>query len=130
MLFRGTEDILLVQGKLAGGWADVGYTPFEVAGKKTQEETGFETEAVRLLALLDKKRHPPPPPPWYIYKAFVPCRVVGGELQADTVETAGVRWVQRAELAQLGLSVGRVTLSWLEPRLAFARQPDLPTLCD
>jgi ADP-ribose pyrophosphatase YjhB (NUDIX family) len=137
VLFRGTDEILLVQEKLddnrwslPGGWADVGYTPFEVAVKETREETGLETEAVRLLALFDKKQHPHPPQPWYIYKAFVLCRVVGGALQTDTVETADVRWVHRAELAQLALSTDRVTHSQLLQMLEFASQPDLPTLCD
>jgi ADP-ribose pyrophosphatase YjhB (NUDIX family) len=137
VLFRGTEEVLLVQEKLdgnrwslPGGWAEVGLTPFEVAVKEVREETGLETEAVRLLALLDKKRHPHPPQPWYIYKAFVLCRVLGGELQTDTVETAGVRWVHRSELAALDLSVDRVTLSQLEQMLEFARQPELPTICD
>lgn len=137
VLFRGTDEILLVQEKLdggrwslPGGWADVGLTPFEVAVKEAREETGLETEAVRLLALLDKKQHPHPPQPWYIYKAFVLCHVVGGELQNNTVETTGVRWVPRAELAQLELSLDRVTLSQLELMLEFARQPERPTLCD
>jgi ADP-ribose pyrophosphatase YjhB (NUDIX family) len=137
VLFRGTDEVLLVQEKLdgnrwslPGGWAEVGYTPFEVAVKEVREETGLEVEAVRLLALFDKKQHPHPPQPWYVYKAFVLCRVVGGAIQTDTVETAGVRWVPRAELAQLDLSVDRVTYSQLMQMLAFAEQPDLPTLCD
>jgi len=137
VLFRGVDEVLLVQEKLdgnrwslPGGWAEVGLTPFEVAVKEVREETGLETEAVRLLALFDKKQHSHPPQPWYVYKAFVLCRVVGGELQTDTVETAGVRWVHREELATLDLSVDRVTYSQLETMLAFARQPELPTLCD
>ena len=137
VLFRGTDEILLVQEKLdanrwslPGGWADVGYTPFEVAVKEVREETGLETEAVRLLALLDKKQHPHPPQPWYIYKAFVLCRVVGGAIQENTVETAGVRWVHRSELAELELSTDRITHSQLVQMLEFASQPDLPTLCD
>ncbi len=137
VLFRGVDEILLVQEKLdggrwslPGGWAEVGLTPFEVAVKEVREETGLDTEAVRLLALFDKKQHPHSPQPWYIYKAFVLSRVVGGALLTDTVETAGVRWVHRDELATLDLSVDRVTLSQLETMLAFARQPELPTLCD
>jgi ADP-ribose pyrophosphatase YjhB (NUDIX family) len=137
VLFRGTDEVLLVQEKidggrwsLPGGWADVGSTPFEVAVKEVREETGLDTEAVRLLALWDKKRHPHPPQPWYIYKAFILCRVIGGTLQLDTTETTGVRWVQRAELPQLALSTDRVTLSQLERLFDFAEQPGLPALCD
>ncbi len=137
VLFRGTEEILLVQEKsdghrwtLPGGWADVGYTPSEVAVKEAWEETGLETRAVRLLALLDKKRHAHPPQPWYVYKAFVLCEVVGGALQAETSETTQARWVHRAELPTLELSSDRTTLAQLEMMLVFARNPDLPALCD
>jgi len=58
------------------------------------------------------------------------CRVVGGAIQSDTVETADVRWVHRDELPTLKLSVDRVTLSQLEQMLEFAKRPELPTLCD
>ncbi|WP_400194316.1 NUDIX hydrolase N-terminal domain-containing protein [Hymenobacter sp. B81] len=137
VLFRGADEILLVREKvdggrwsLPGGWADVGYTPFEVAVKEVREETGLEAEAVRLLALFDKKKHPHPPEPWYVYKAFILCRPVGGALRADTAETTGARWVSRTELPHLALSMDRVTHSQLELMWAFAHQPALPTLCD
>lgn len=137
VLFRGPDEVLMVQEKmdgnrwtLPGGWADIGYTPFEVAVKEAWEETGLETEAVRLLALLDKKRHAHPPQPWYVYKAFVLCRVVGGSLQADTAETSAARWVHRSELDSLELSTDRTTLAQLHTILEFARNPDLPALCD
>jgi ADP-ribose pyrophosphatase YjhB (NUDIX family) len=137
VLFRGTDEMLLVQEKsdgnrwtLPGGWADIGYTPFEVAVKETWEETGLEVEAMRLLALLDKKRHAHPPQPWYVYKAFVLCRATGGMLQAETSETAQARWVHRAELPTLSLSTDRATLAQLETMFQFAANPDLPTLCD
>ncbi|TWI45841.1 phosphoglycolate phosphatase-like HAD superfamily hydrolase [Pseudoduganella flava] len=137
VLFRGTDEILMAREKhdggrwsLPGGWADVGYTPFEVAVKEVQEETGLDTEAVRLLALWDKRVHPHPPQSWYVYKAFVLCRITGGSLLADTAETTEVRWVHRSELAGLDISVDRVTLSQLERLFDFASDPDLPTLCD
>jgi ADP-ribose pyrophosphatase YjhB (NUDIX family) len=137
VLFRGTDEILMAREKhdggrwsLPGGWADVGYTPFEVAVKEVREETGLDTEAVRLLALWDKRVHPHPPQSWYVYKAFVLCRITGGTLLADTAETSEVRWVHRAELGELDLSVDRVTLSQLERLFAFAANPDLPALCD
>jgi hypothetical protein len=50
VLFRGLDELLLVQEKLdgnrwslPGGWADIGYTPFEVAVKEVREETGLAT---------------------------------------------------------------------------------------
>ncbi|HEX8601323.1 MAG TPA: NUDIX hydrolase [Pseudoduganella sp.] len=137
VLFNGTDQVLMAREKhdggrwsLPGGWADVGCTPFEVAVKEVREETGLDTEAVRLLALWDKRVHPHPPQAWYVYKAFVLCRPTGGALLADTAETTEVRWVSRHELAQLALSTDRVTLSQLERLFEFAENPDLPTLCD
>jgi ADP-ribose pyrophosphatase YjhB (NUDIX family) len=137
VLFRGPDQILLVQEKLdgnrwslPGGWADMGHTPFEVAAKEVQEETGLDCRAVRLLALFDKKKHHHPPQPWYIYKAFILCEATGGAIRSHTTETAEVRWVHRSELPSLDLSVDRVTLAQLETMLEFARNPDLPTLCD
>lgn len=137
VLFRGREEILLVQEKidgnrwaLPGGWADVGYTPFEVAVKETHEETGLLVRAVRLLALLDKKNHPHPPQPWYIYKAFVLCEIEGGSLLENTPETAGARWFREEEIAGLSLSIDRNTASQLHTLFEFARNPALPTLCD
>ena len=57
----GNDDgeILLVQRKDSGvwlyptGWADVGYSPAEVAVKEVYEETGIECEPTRLLGVVD-----------------------------------------------------------------------------
>ena len=90
VLFRHGPEILLVKQKvdngrwtLPGGWADIGYTPFEVATKEAYEETGLIVEPVRLLALLDKRKHSHPPQPWYVYKAFIQCEVKRGSLMQE-----------------------------------------------
>ena len=137
VLFRGTSEILLVKEKIdqnrwtvPGGWADVGCTPFEVAIKEAQEETGLLVKPVRLLALFDKRKHPHPPQPWYVYKAFIQCEAVEGELRQETAETAGARWFRQDELSGIELSTDRVTASQLEAMFPFAGNPALPTLCD
>ena len=137
VIFRGEDEMLLVSeridgGKwtLPGGWADVGYTPFEVAAKEVAEETGLVVEPVRLLALLDKRKYPHPPQPWYVYKAFIQCEIKGGELIQGTTETTGARWFTRDELARIELSTIRTTLSQLETIFGFANNPSMPTLCD
>ena len=118
VLFRGPDEVLLVREKidggrwtLPGGWADVGYTPFEVAAKEVQEETGLQVEPVRLLALLDKRKHPHPPQPWYAYKAFIRCGIKGGSLIQETAETSGARWFRQKELHNIELSTDRTTAS-------------------
>lgn len=137
VVFRGAGKVLLVQEKidqgrwtLPGGWADVGYSPSEVAAKETQEETGLIVKPVRLLALFDKRKHPHPPQPSYVYKVFIQCEVVGGELIQQTTETTGARWFRREELSGIELSTDRVTLSQLESLFPFAANPELAALCD
>ncbi len=136
LVMRG-DGVLLVQEvsddyrwTLPGGWADVGYSPFEVAEKEAQEETGFVVRAVRLLALFDKRKHPHPPQPWYVYKLFILCEETGGQLLQQTSETAGARWFEQSQLPSLELSADRVTLSQLTTVLALADNPALPVLCD
>ena len=137
VMFREGNQVLLVKEKsdqdrwtLPGGWADIGYSPFEVAAKEAQEETGLHVRPLRLLALFDKRRHPHPPQPWYIYKAFIHCEIEGGELLQETTETAGARWFTPDELPAIKLSTDRVTESQLTTLFSFAENPELPTLCD
>ncbi|MDE3743095.1 NUDIX hydrolase N-terminal domain-containing protein [Maribacter polysaccharolyticus] len=72
-----------VDGKwtIPGGWADIGFTPAEVAVKEIEEETGLQCSVNRLLAVYDKRMHPHPPQPFYIYKLVFLCHVEKGKLQ-------------------------------------------------
>ncbi len=137
IVFRGSDELLMVQEKIdnnrwtvPGGWADIGYTPFEVAEKEVWEETGLKVKATRLLAVFDKKMHPHPYQPWYVYKFFILCEVIGGELLTDTNETSGIAWIPKKELPNLSLSTDRATYSQLEKMFEFLSNPDLPVLCD
>ena len=82
-----------IDGKwsLPGGWADIGYTPSEIAVKETQEEAGMEVKAGRLLAVLDKRCHKHPQDIYYIYKIFIECQYLG-EAQSDFAETTDARF--------------------------------------
>jgi len=90
------EEILLVQRADSGiwlyptGWADVGYSPSEVAVKEVQEETGIEVEPVRLIAVLDGLRLGFTRIP--LYSLVFHCRALGGELQAHPLECRDVGW--------------------------------------
>jgi len=137
VLLREGPEVLLVREKLdagrwtlPGGWADVGYSPFENAAKEVQEETGLLAKPVRLLALFDKRKHAHPPQPWYAYKAFIQCEVEGGSLVQHTQETAGARWFGADELPVLELSTERTTAWQLEAVLRLACDPHSATLCD
>lgn len=95
-------EILLVQRADSGiwlyptGWADVGYSPAEVAVKEVYEETGIECEPMRLIAVLDGLRLGFTRIP--LYSLVFHCRSLGGELQAHPLETADVGWFAEDEL--------------------------------
>jgi ADP-ribose pyrophosphatase YjhB (NUDIX family) len=94
--------ILLVQRADSGawlyptGWADVGYSPAEVALKEVEEETGVLCEPVRLLAVLDGLRMGYSLTP--MYSILFHCRAVGGELNPHPLECAAVGWFGPDEL--------------------------------
>ena len=87
VIFNDKDEILLVRERadglwsLPGGWADVGYSPREVAVKEVKEETGLDVETVRLLAVHDKKCLNHPPALHYAYKIYILCRITGGEFE-------------------------------------------------
>ena len=106
LVLNDKDEILMAQestdGKwtIPGGWADVGNTPKEVALKEIKEETGLDSEIVRLVAVYDKQRHPHPPEPYYIYKLIFHCKVTGGELQPG-FDMQGADWFSLEELPPL-----------------------------
>jgi ADP-ribose pyrophosphatase YjhB (NUDIX family) len=138
----GNDDgeILLTQRSDSGvwlypvGWADVGYSPSEVAVKEVFEETGMQVDPVSLIAVLDGLRLGFAPVP--LYSLVFHCRVIGGELRGHPLETrqvgffpydalpqplaGGARWVDFAFAAIRGESFPPIfdlprTPPWSEP---------------
>ena len=72
------------------GWADVGYSPAEVAVKEVAEETGIECEPLRLLAVIDGQRMGFTR--FGMYMLLFHCLATGGELRPHPLETADVGW--------------------------------------
>jgi ADP-ribose pyrophosphatase YjhB (NUDIX family) len=95
-------DILLVRRPDSGvwlyptGWADVGYSPSEVAIKEVREETGIECEPVQLLGVVDGQRMGFSR--FGMYMLLFHCRYTGGSLQGHPLETSGVGWFAEASL--------------------------------
>ena len=89
-------EILLVQRADSGvwlyptGWADVGYSAAEVAVKEVLEETGIETEPVRLVMVLDGLRIGITQIP--LYSLVFQLRPTGGALKAHPLECRDVGW--------------------------------------
>jgi ADP-ribose pyrophosphatase YjhB (NUDIX family) len=80
------------------GWADVGYSPSEVAVKEVYEETGIEVEPVSLIAVLDGLRLGFARLP--LYTLLFHCRMIGGELKGHPLETRQVGFYPRTALPQ------------------------------
>lgn len=127
------DKILLVREKidgawaLPGGWADIGLSPSEIAVKEAKEESGFDVEPVRLLAVLDKKFHRHPPEPYHIYKLFIQCRIVGGQAVGG-METSEVGFFDRDNLPEL--SAQRNTPAQLRMMFEFLDDPAKEVLLD
>jgi ADP-ribose pyrophosphatase YjhB (NUDIX family) len=80
------------------GWADVGYSPSEVAIKEVLEETGIECEPVRLLGVIDGQRMGFTR--FGMYMLLFHAKATGGELKAHPLETADVGWYRLDNLPQ------------------------------
>src|SRR6476646_6799249 len=95
-------EILLTQRADSGvwlypvGWADVGYSPAEVAIKEVYEETGIEVEVKSLVAVFDGLRLGFARLP--MYSIVFHCAVLGGELRGHPLETRQVGFFARDEL--------------------------------
>lgn len=130
VIFEDDKILLVKESKdgcwtLPGGWVDIGESPSEACARETYEESGYKTEAVKLLAVYDRSRHGHPPHMWYIYKLFFLCKQVGtSEPLPPNVETEAVEFF--AEDALPPLSIGRVTPTQIRRLFEHHRNPDLP----
>jgi ADP-ribose pyrophosphatase YjhB (NUDIX family) len=128
VVFRGGK-ILLVQERsdglwtLPGGWADVGDSPADAVVREVREESGFETRATKLLALLDRNRHGHPPHVNHIYKVFLRCEIVGGS-PTTSHEIQGVGFFAEDEIPDLSLTrTMPAQVAWM---FEHDRHPDWP----
>lgn len=128
-LFRD-DTILLVRERedggwtLPGGWADVGESPADATVREVREESGYQTRAVKLLALYDRNRHGHPPIPFHAYKLFFQCELLGGA-PAPSSETTAVDWFAADALP--ALSTSRVTAAQIHRFFEHYRNPGWPT---
>ena len=94
--------ILLVQRADSGiwlyptGWADIGYSPSEIAVKEVAEETGIECEPVSLLSVMDGQRLGFTR--FGMYMLLFYCRATGGDLRPHPRVCSWVGWFAEAAL--------------------------------
>ncbi|MBN2350890.1 MAG: NUDIX hydrolase [Bacteroidales bacterium] len=132
VVFRENKILLVkesLDGKwsIPGGWADIGLSPFTIAAKEIQEESGLIVKPVKLLAVLDKYKHPHPPDLYHVYKLFILCIEIDGELKAG-METTDVNWFAENEIPTL--SELRNTESQIKLMFEYLRNPEKNVICD
>ena len=132
IIFKDNRILMVQEGidgrwTVPGGWADVHYSPFEIAAKEVEEEAGIIVKPVRLLAVLDKNRHPHPPDIFYTYKMFILCEHVSGEPKPG-METLDAGYFGMDEIPPL--SEPRVTMNQLRLMFDFLKNPGKETVCD
>jgi ADP-ribose pyrophosphatase YjhB (NUDIX family) len=128
----GNDDgqILLLQRSDSGiwlyptGWADVGYSPSEVAVKEVHEETGIEVRVERLIGVFDGLRLGFTRMP--LYSLVFLCRAVGGELRGHPLETLDVGWFDPDSLPHPVAGVDH----WGDHAFAAIRGEDVDVLYD
>lgn len=127
-----SDKILLVKEKedgywtLPGGWVDVGESPSDAIVREVYEESGYQTQVVKLLAVYDRNhaRHGHPPMAHHVYKLFFQCELTGGMPKAS-IETEEIGFFREQEIPNLSLT--RVVPSQITRLFEYYRNPDKPT---
>jgi ADP-ribose pyrophosphatase YjhB (NUDIX family) len=127
------QSILLVRERadgcwtLPGGWVDVWESPSAAVVREVYEESGYQTRALKLLALYDKNKHAHPPSPYHVYKLCFHCELLGGD-PSHSKETDGVAFFQIDALPTLSLS--RVLPTQITRLFELSQHPEWPTEFD
>jgi ADP-ribose pyrophosphatase YjhB (NUDIX family) len=113
---------------LPGGWADVNYSPFEIAAKEVAEEAGIDVVPIKLLAVVDKMKDPEHfPDKYHVYKMFILCTDSGQETKTG-METISVGWFDRDNIPPLSLP--RITSSQIRMMFEYYDNPTKEVICD
>lgn len=96
---------------LPGGYADINYSPGEMAEKEVLEETGLQVKADRILAIVDTNKHNFPPLEYHFYKIVIVCDIMDGELRGSN-ETEASEFFDFDNLPEL--SVNRNTYELID----------------
>lgn len=117
IVFNKTDEILLIrrpsgQWLYPTGWADVGYSPAEVAAKEVLEETGLHATPLRLIAALDVRTLADQPElSIHFYSLVFYCRLDGGTLNRHPDETLDAGFFS---LENLPHPLAREDMNWVE----------------
>ena len=102
-IFKDNQ-ILLVKERdkwsLPGGWVDVNDSVFSSTIKEVKEESGYDVEPLRIIAVQDRNKHNYPLYAYGICKIFVLCELLGGEF-VNNIETSECDFFSVNDLPEL-----------------------------
>lgn len=131
-VFRANT-ILLVRERsdglwsLPGGWADLNESAGESVVREIEEEAGFTTHPVKLVAVFDRNKHAHPPMYFHVYKMFFLCDIVRG-VSMESAETDRAEFFAADALPPLSLA--RVTPDQIALLFRHHANRALPTVFD
>jgi ADP-ribose pyrophosphatase YjhB (NUDIX family) len=117
LVFDDSDEILLIQRPngqwlYPTGWADVGYSPAQVAVKEVMEETGLRVTPLRLVAVFDVRRPADSADlSMHFYSLVFYCRLDGGTLSRHPAETLDAGFFSRGNLPH---PLARDDMHWVE----------------
>jgi ADP-ribose pyrophosphatase YjhB (NUDIX family) len=120
VVFNDKDELLLIERPshfwlFPTGWADVGYSPAQVAVKEVREETGLNVTPLRLVAVYDIRNLLESGDPHHFYSLIFYCRLDGGELKIRPHEALQAGFFARDALPS---PLARQEQDWVE--LAWA----------
>jgi ADP-ribose pyrophosphatase YjhB (NUDIX family) len=124
--------ILLIQERaddkwaMPGGWADLGNSPASVAEREVFEESGFNVQAEKVVAVIDANRIQPLEF-YHAYKIIFLCKLLDGEPRISH-ETLAVDFFDLNNLPPL--SVYRTNENMLREVFAHVQKPSRATAFD
>ncbi|MBI4789546.1 MAG: NUDIX hydrolase N-terminal domain-containing protein [Chloroflexi bacterium] len=122
VVFNDRDEILLIKRPEGGwlfptGWADIGYSPAQVAVKECLEETGLNVTPLKLIGIYDSQAWRTDLNP-HFYSIVFYCRLDGGELRPHPLETRGAGFFARDALPE---PLFRTATNWIERAWAAHR---------
>lgn len=116
IVFNKRDELLLIERPshvwlFPTGWADIGYTPAQVAVKEVREETGLAVVPERLIAVYDIRNLIEQDLDQHLYSIIFYCRLIGGDLVARPHEVLEVGFFARDALPA---PLGRGELGWID----------------
>ena len=126
------QKILLVKERedgcwtLPGGWVDIGESPSSAVEREVCEESGYKTQAIKLVAVYDRNHssHGHPPLAYHVYKLFFLCQLMSGAPTAS-METEEIGFFGEQEIPKLSLT--RVVPSQIARLFEHYCDPNLQT---